>query len=590
MNVRTSPDRAGFRRARSRHAVGIAAIAALGACVQQPPPSSGTLPPADTVAAVPPRAEPAPVAVQPVLVPAQTPAPVPVPAVPTPAPAIDESVGFVVLRNADTIATERFTRRSTRLMGELIIRVAGLRQTYYMALEPSATVSRLETAAYRSTDAASAPPAQVLVAQFSNSGASLAMGGQTTTVPAAAGTIPFINLSAAVIEQVLLRARAMGGPAADVPILVMAGAQTTTAGVRWLGADSAVITLGPELRVHVSPTGEFLGGVVPSQNVSFVREGNAPPPTARPPARDYSAPAGAPYRSEDVTIRNEVDGVTLAGTLTLPVASSGTRLPAVVLITGSGPQDRDEASPALPGWRPFRQVADTLSRRGIAVLRMDDRGVGGSSLGSLDATTVDLADDIRAALDYLRARPDIDPRRLGLIGHSEGALIAPMVAAGDPALRAIVLIAGPSRTGRRVSDAQIAHVLDERGVTGAARDSMLRANDIARDSIVATQPWIRFWMSYDPLPTARRIRAPVLILQGATDRQVSADQAGELAAAIRAGGNGDVTVQVFENLNHLLVEDPDGGSSGYAALPSFSVRSDLLGTLADWAAQRLMLR
>jgi dipeptidyl aminopeptidase/acylaminoacyl peptidase len=107
------------------------------------------------------------------------------------------------------------------------------------------------------------------------------------------------------------------------------------------------------------------------------------------------------------------------------------------------------------------------------------------------------------------------------------------------------------------------------------------------DSMATVVPWMKWFLEYDPLPTARRVRQPVLILQGATDRQVTADQAPELAAALRAGGNRDVTVRVFPGLNHLMVPDPSGMPSGYATLPSGSVDARVLGTLADWLAQKL---
>ena len=515
-------------------------------------------------------------------------APTTQPAAPAPQPANsgETAVGFVVMRNADTLAAERYTRTPGAVVGELVISGAGIRQTYQMAVNPSGTVARFETSAFRAT--APAQALQTVVARFDSTGAMIEVAGQTTPHATPAGTIPFINLSAAIIEQILMRARAIGGTVADVPVLVMAGGQNTTAGVRWLGADSAVIILGPELRVHVSPSGQFLGGVVPSQAVRFVRDASAPRPTAE--AIDYSAPVGAPYRAEDVRVRNEGASLALAGTLTLPAVSSGTRVPAVVLISGSGPQDRDAAAPGLRGWRPFRQIADTLSRRGIAVLRLDDRGVGGSDRGSPDATTMDLAGDIRAAVAYLRTRPEIDGSRIALVGHSEGAQIAPIVAADDPALRAIVMVAGPSRVGRAISDAQVAQMFDEQGLTGARRDSMVKANDTARDSLVAKNAWVRFWMSYDPLPVVKRVRVPVLILQGATDRQVTADQAEELAAAARSGGNRDVTVRVFPDMNHLLVQDPVGAYGGYAKLASMDVRKDFLGALADWLGQRLAPR
>ena len=135
-------------------------------------------------------------------------------------------------------------------------------------------------------------------------------------------------------------------------------------------------------------------------------------------------------------------GHTLAGTLTLPKGASRTKpVSAIVTVTGSGAQDRDE-NIGLPGFRPFRQLADSLGRRGIAVLRMDDRGTGSSGGTFKGSTSADFAEDVRAGLAYLRTRPEIRADRLGVLGHSEGALIAPMVAEKEPTLRAIVLLAG----------------------------------------------------------------------------------------------------------------------------------------------------
>ena len=587
----------------------VGAVVALGALACVRPAPAPDMPPAATPPVVVPAEPetPAPRPADPVRAPAvgdtsrpTLPAPV---VVPTPRPPVStnrpdapdsRASTFVILRGGDTLAIDSYTRTAGRVRGELLIPSGGLRQTYDMALRSTGTVTRLDLAAYRIENPRSAPPAQSLTARFDSAGAMIQVGGQTQRHEAPAMSLPFINLSAAVIEQILLRAKALGGTSAEVPVIVMSGAQNVTASVQWLGADSAVVTLGPELRVHVSPAGELLGGLVPSQDVRFVRQGTGTDtgagaqPSAQAP--DYSAPAGAPYRAEEVTVRNEAAGVTLAGTLTMPLVSPRIRVPAVVLITGSGPQDRDQSAPGLRAWRPFRQIADTLTRRGIAVLRLDDRGVGGSDRGPVEPTSAELATDVSAALAYLRSRMDIDATRLALLGHSEGALIAPMVASEVPAVRAVVLIAAPSRIGRRISDEQIAQVLDERGISGTMRDSLRRVNDRARDSVIARSRWVQHWMSYDPLPAARRLRAPVLILHGATDRQVSAEQAEELASAIRAGGNRDVTVRIFPEMNHLLVQDPSGAYGGYATLPSHAVRPDLLGAVADWLVARLALR
>jgi dipeptidyl aminopeptidase/acylaminoacyl peptidase len=195
---------------------------------------------------------------------------------------------------------------------------------------------------------------------------------------------------------------------------------------------------------------------------------------------------------------------------------------------------------------------------------------------------------VRAALAYLRSRPDIRADRLGLVGHSEGGLIAPMVARDDPQVRAIALLAAPSRTIRRILEFQRRVVVEnDSTIPIAKRDSALAALSRAADSVAATPGWLQYVYDYDPLPAARRVRAPVLIFHGATDLQVTADQALELSSAFHEGGNRDVTVHVFTKTNHLFLEDGSGVYSGYATLPSTTVKPDVLGTLADWVAAKL---
>jgi alpha-beta hydrolase superfamily lysophospholipase len=416
----------------------------------------------------------------------------------------------------------------------------------------------------------------------------------TARVAVPAGAVPFINLSGQSLELILRRARATGRDTVVVP-LFLGGSQSTTVRVTRVGADSMVMSLGGvDIRARTDGVGRLLGATVPSQGVvierlpadSPARLWSPPSPAAAPVS--YDAPPGAPYRAEEMTLHTPA-GIKLAGTLTMPVHAAGTRLPAVVLITGSGTQDRDEASPMLnPSYRPFREIADTLSRRGIAVLRLDDRGAGGSDRGSATATSADFADDVRAALAWLRARADVDSARLGLVGHSEGGMIAPMIAATDPALHALVLIAGPAKTGRAIASYQRRYAIDhDPSIPPAKRDSIFVAAERASEAIYATPGWIRFWVDYDPLPTARRVSAPTLILQGETDMQVTPDQADLLASTLRAGGNRRVTVRTFPRMNHLMLDDGSGDPRGYGALPSYRVRRDLLGEIADWLARTL---
>jgi dienelactone hydrolase len=338
----------------------------------------------------------------------------------------------------------------------------------------------------------------------------------------------------------------------------------------------------------------FSGGASARETVTAMKEdgtwravGYFIAPAAR---ADYSAPADAPYTAVDVAIPAPA-GHALAGTLTLPKNAAGP-VPAVVLITGSGAQDRDSHTPLIPDYRFFRQVADSLSRRGIAVLRMDDRGVGGSGGATPEVTTEDFAADIRAGVEWLRARADVDPARIALAGHSEGGIIAPLVSVADERIAAVVLLAGPSWSGRRISDMQIRDAIAREGPAGAALDSAVARAAVHRDSVSQGMPWVRWFLAHDPLPVARRMRVPVLILQGATDRQITPEQAEELGAAVRAGGNRDVTLRVFPALNHLFLPDADGTADAahYAALPDKRVPAEVLGTLADWLADRLRVR
>lgn len=336
---------------------------------------------------------------------------------------------------------------------------------------------------------------------------------------------------------------------------------------------------------------------VPVSRVRFERVGphdSLPPlPGMTRPAADYRAPAGAPYTAEDISLPVRTaagDTFSLGCTLTRPT-TGGPRFPAAVTLTGSGIQDRDENLwPLLEPYHLYRQVADRLGRAGIAVLRCDDRGF--ASGGEIaNATMVDFAADAAAKLAWLRARPDIDGDRLAIIGHSEGGIVGPMVAADDPRLAALVNMAGTAKTMEAVVRDQFLYPVETaRGLTPVQRDSA-RAEALrqAESFINAPVAYLRQAKDYDPLPTARRVRQPVLILQGAVDRQVSAGQADTLAAALRAGGNRDVTVRVFPRLNHLFLVSPSGtgAPTEYASLTDAMVPSEVLDLMAEWLATRL---
>jgi dienelactone hydrolase len=501
---------------------------------------------------------------------------------------VPERAAFYLIRHAlggtDTVVAERMTRTATALTGEFV--GGGTRVAYVAALTADGLVSRLEVRSYRpATDTVPT------VATFTVAGDSIvAQQGSQPPVRrrGGPGVLLSLNPSVAFFEQVLLRARALGADSAAFPLYVVGAPAAVPLVATRVGTDSVVVRFaGVALRFAVSPAGGLLGGVIPAQSITIARGPAVEALVAERP--DYSAPAGAPYTAEDVVVQG-ADGLVslrLTGTLTLPRERPGGRVPAVVTITGSGPEDRDEESTALRGYRPFRELADTLGRRGIAVLRLDDRGVGGSDPGISRPTSEDFANDIRAGVAYLRTRPEIDPARIGLVGHSEGGIIAPMVARTDTALRGIVLMAGTASPGREILRAQQHYAIDSMGhLTGARRDSALAASQLAMDSMAANVPWMKFFAGYDPSAAARRVKTPVLILQGMTDRQVPPAEADKLAAAFRAGGNRDVTVRMFPATNHLFVADPVG-SFQYAKLPSLRVRPEVLGAVADWLAAHL---
>lgn len=498
-----------------------------------------------------------------------------------------ESGEWIIRRGGDTIATETYTRTPRRLQAELATRMPVLRQRADAELAADATVPRLGFTVLPGRAGEAEPTASGTVSFRGDSAFAEVRGAATAPRQRFApgvGALPYVNLSVALLEQVVRRARALGGREARVPMLNVAGGNAFTAVVGFPAADSATVEVGPvALRFGVDASGRLLGGCVPSQGITMERRGR--PTECAAPRTDYSAPAGAPYRVEEVTVRTP-SGITLAGTLTLP-AGAAAKVPAVLLLSGSGAQDRDEAVPALPGWRPFRQVADTLGRRGIAVLRLDDRGVGGSG-GSAAATTMaEFAADARAALAFLRARPEVDPARVGIVGHSEGGYVGPMVAVEDRALRALALVAAPARTGRELLEYQNRFAIEADSTLAPHVDSLLVMAAAQRDSLAASSRWFGSLMAHDPLPFARRLRLPVLVLQGETDRQVPAAEAPALATAIRSGGNRDVTVRVLPGVNHLLVRDPSGDVRGYASLPSKQVAPEVLGSLADWLAAKL---
>ncbi|MCU0635398.1 MAG: hypothetical protein MUE41_11045, partial [Gemmatimonadaceae bacterium] len=318
--------------------------------------------------------------------------------------------GFLLRSGADTFALERVTFDGATKESELYLPAA--RTRIRLRFEERAGDPRnLTLRVYAPGAAADRPPTQTVTFSYRPDSiiATIAAPNGAVTVQRlgrAPGALLFVNPSMTVVEGVIARARAMGDGAHDVPVVMAQGGARVTMRVEPQG-DSVIVTGGGAvLRARVDRDGRMLGADIPAQQLRVDRiplptdaaMGYAPP--------DYSAPVDAPYVADSVRIPTR-EGRSLAATLTRPRTARG-RLAVVVTISGSGPQDRDGFIPVAGGYRPFRDLADTLARRGIAVLRFDDRGVGGSTGDFSQATSADFADDVRAIVTWLRTRPDID--------------------------------------------------------------------------------------------------------------------------------------------------------------------------------------
>lgn len=300
-------------------------------------------------------------------------------------------------------------------------------------------------------------------------------------------------------------------------------------------------------------------------------------------SEDYSAPPGSGYTAHDVTVRAD-DGVMLRGTLTLPTLNSGP-MPAVITISGSGQQNRDSFEPISDGWRPFREFAHSLSNRGIAVLRMDDRGVGESEGDYGSSTERETAADVSAALKVLREHPQIDAQRIGLLGHSEGARVAMLVAVRDAEVMAIALLGGASDT-EEASLAQARRRAESLSDSPREVDSIVASVRVRIDSLRRTLD--REVYRWEPSRIATGIRGSIGIFHGSTDTQVPSRQAGELGEIFSRAGSSDVTVWIFPNVNHLFVADVSGDFLTYGELPSARLDQTAKDAIVGWLRERLL--
>lgn len=333
------------------------------------------------------------------------------------------------------------------------------------------------------------------------------------------------------------------------------------------------------------------------------------------------------HRDEEVTFRN--GSIRIAGTLSIPAGTGP--FPAVVLLTGSGPQNRDSE---LFGFRPFKLMADSFAQRGIAVLRYDDRGVGGSTGSVAEATTEDFATDALAAVRVLRGRAEIDGARIGLLGHSEGAIEAAIAASRSSDVGFIVWMAGSAVPGGEILRMQAASLARAAGASESAVEEILRhhaafvaavAEDapvdrvmalgrtlmaaqmaaipdtqrpgsgdlaaitdrlVSQNLVVMRSAWMRFFIGFDPSTALRRVGCPVLAVFGGRDLQVPETvNRTRLETALTEAGNQRVTVRIYPEANHLFMPAVTGLPAEYPTLPKTFVAS-LLDDVGTWIGRR----
>jgi hypothetical protein len=320
-----------------------------------------------------------------------------------------------------------------------------------------------------------------------------------------------------------------------------------------------------------------------------------------------------PYREEELTFPNAKAKISLAGTLTLP--SGPGPFPAAILISDSGRQDRDES---IAGHRPFLVLADHLTRKGFAVLRFDKRGIGKSTGNYDQATTEDFAADADAAVGYMKSRKEIDARKIGLIGHSEGGTIAPLVATHSNDVAWIVLLAGPGLKGEDLLLLQTETSLKTAGVTDgeifrtvsfnkqsyalvrqekdpAALEAKLNeliqststgasmpAGALQAQVHLLVSPWFRAFLDYDPVPALQKTACPVLVLNGEKDLQVPPkENLSKIKKALEDGGNKDFLTTELPGLNHLFQHGPTGSPTEYGAIEE-TMALEALNAISDW--------
>jgi uncharacterized protein len=394
------------------------------------------------------------------------------------------------------------------------------------------------------------------------------------------GAIYWSDMIVSSVEQAIARARVLDLPVATIPTANLYRDSPNEAQVERVDRNDWVLRINNKrYEVLTDDQGCMLSATLPDYGVVIERRTDFSA-DQYPLWGPYAAPPDDAYTADEVRIPAP-QGHVLAGTLTLP---RGHRVvPAAVLITGLSPHERNNGQPP---WMPFRDIADALTRAGIAVLRVDDRGIGKSTGDHAPSTSFDEAADVETEVAWLRKHSSIDPRRIALVGYSEGGYIAPMVAAKDPSIAAIVTLAGPGVPMTEVARYQVEQpVLHDPKIP--ASDRQAETEKRLREALKDLTPRESVAMTIKPIEYDRRVRCPALIIQGGTDLEVPVRSAERIAMAIRSNGNSDVTVRIISGVSHSLLPDAVGLASGWPTLPGFLTAPDLLDVISEWAANKL---
>ena len=329
--------------------------------------------------------------------------------------------------------------------------------------------------------------------------------------------------------------------------------------------------------------GRLIRITIPAQNLDVVREDVAAS-TSR--MQTYANPGDEP-----VTIPGS--GFNIAGTLTKP-KTAATRYPAVVVTGGGASGDRDGVAAGVP---IIGQIAGALADAGFMALRYDKRGYGQTGGRAESATVSDFAEDVRAIVRFLDKRKEVDPKRILVLGHSEGAWVALLAASRDDKIAGVITIAAPASTGAELVLEQQRRALEQLNLPDAERQAKIDLQKKIHAAVTSGQgwgdlppelrkqadtPWFQSFLTFDPAKVIKDVEQPILIVHGDLDRQVVIAHADKLAELAKKGDSRSVEVITVRGVNHLLVPATTGEVSEYGALPDREVSRDVTGVITGW--------